>query len=50
MPDSLHSDMFAGIPELGMRLTALVLVGLAVAIAILLVYFRMKDLDEGAGL
>jgi ribose/xylose/arabinose/galactoside ABC-type transport system permease subunit len=52
MTDSLKSagDALAGIPDAGMRITALVICGFVLAIFAVLLYVRSKESDERAGL
>jgi ribose/xylose/arabinose/galactoside ABC-type transport system permease subunit len=44
------TDVLAGIPDAGIRMTALVICGFVLAILALLLYARAKESDERAGL
>jgi len=50
--DSLKStgDVLAGIPDEGARTAALVICGFAMAVLVALLYLRIKESDERAGL
>ena len=50
MIDTLQHDIAANVPDPSVRITVLVIVAVVVAITVLLVYFRMKEADEEAGL
>ncbi len=49
MADSLSTDFFAGIPDGSVRISVLVVLGLVIAVMIVLAYFRMKEVDDEAG-
>ena len=52
MSDSLKAagDVLAGIPDAGTRTVALVICGFVMAVLVALLYLRIKESDERAGL
>ena len=48
MNDSLHTagEMFAGIPDTGIRITAMIICGFVIAVLILLLSLKIKEQDE----
>ena len=52
MRDSLQQNIsnVANIPDVGVRITYLIAIVFMIAIAAVLVYFKMKESDEKAGI
>jgi len=50
MVDSLQTELFSGTPDPSIRISMLVILGVVIAVMIALVYFRMKEVDEDAGI
>lgn len=47
---SQHANTFAGIPDIGTRITLFVVITFMLIVTILLVYFKMRESDDKKGI